>query len=192
MGPRPASVLDCSCGIGTQAIGLAKLGYTVHATDLSPAAVERAKREAASFGVSMAFGVADFRFLDTQVTGTFDVVLSCDNSLPHLLTDDDLRQAARSMCSKLRTGGLLLVSIRDYDRILTAKPRAETPRVFDGPEGRRIVLQVWDWTADGRGYTVHLFILRGKAQEGRKTSEWQLHIMPPSIARCCVQNSMRF
>lgn len=32
-------VYDCSCGIGTQAIGLALLGYKVHATDLSHRAV---------------------------------------------------------------------------------------------------------------------------------------------------------
>src|SRR6185295_3005299 len=33
-------VLDCACGIGTQAIGLARRGYQVHATDLSPGAIE--------------------------------------------------------------------------------------------------------------------------------------------------------
>ena len=29
-------LLDCTCGTGTQAIGLALHGHTVHATDLSP------------------------------------------------------------------------------------------------------------------------------------------------------------
>jgi len=29
------SILDCSCGIGTQALGLAKLGYQVYATFFS-------------------------------------------------------------------------------------------------------------------------------------------------------------
>src|SRR5262245_54077297 len=71
--PRPQSALDCSCGIGTQAIGLALHGYDVHGTDLSPRAVERARREAAGFGVSATFGVADFRALDVQVSGTFDL-----------------------------------------------------------------------------------------------------------------------
>ena len=33
-GREPWSVLDCSCGIGTQAIGLALHGHQVHATDL--------------------------------------------------------------------------------------------------------------------------------------------------------------
>jgi 2-polyprenyl-3-methyl-5-hydroxy-6-metoxy-1,4-benzoquinol methylase len=104
IGGPPLTVLDCSCGIGTQAIALARRGYTVHATDLSPAAVERAAREAAAQGAALTVGVADFRTLETQVAGMFDVVLSCDNSLPHLLTDDDLRRAARSMRAKLRAG----------------------------------------------------------------------------------------
>ena len=160
MSPPVQSVLDCSCGIGTQAIGLALRGYRVHATDLSPAAVERARREAASFGVEITFGVADLRSLQNEVAGTFDVVISCDNALPHLLQDTDLQEAARSMWSKLVAGGLLLVSIRDYDQLLRERPRTTQPHVFDDPEGRRIVFQVWDWADDGRIYTVHQFIVR--------------------------------
>lgn len=84
------TLLDCSCGIGTQAIGLAKRGFTVTATDLSSVAIQRAKRESQSFGVEIDFGVADFRSLETDVTGKFDIVLSADNALPHLISDDDL------------------------------------------------------------------------------------------------------
>src|SRR5437868_676453 len=64
VGPSASTVLDCACGIGTQAIGLAKRGYTVYATDFSPTAIERAAREAASFGVALTFTIADFRALD--------------------------------------------------------------------------------------------------------------------------------
>lgn len=39
-------VLDCACGIGTQALGLAELGFQVTACDLSPLAVERICKEA--------------------------------------------------------------------------------------------------------------------------------------------------
>ncbi len=160
MGAVSLSLLDCSCGIGTQVIGLATRGYKVHATDLSPAAVERAAKEAQSFGASLTFGVADFRALETQVAGTFDVVITCDNSLPHLLSDEDLLLAARNIRSKLRPNGLFLASIRDYDQIAPAKPRATMPGVFDDSNGRHIVFQVWDWAADGRTYTLHHFIVK--------------------------------
>src|SRR5919202_470097 len=87
------SILDCSCGIGTQAIGLALRGHRLTATDLSPCSVKRAKEEAERFGVEIAFGVADFRALEGSVEGTFDAVISCDNALPHMMGRDDLLSA---------------------------------------------------------------------------------------------------
>jgi glycine/sarcosine N-methyltransferase len=161
-------VLDCSAGIGTQAIGLALRGYEVHATDVSGKAIERARQEAARFGVSMTFGVADFRSLGEQVKGEFDVVISCDNSLPHMPSDEDLLLAAQSIRSKLRDEGLLLASIRDYDRVLRERPTATMPSMWDTPEGRRIYFQTWDWV-DARTYTVHLFLV------GESDGAWETH-----------------
>jgi methylase of polypeptide subunit release factors len=51
---RRASVLDCACGIGTQAIGLALRGHRVTGSDISPAAVGRVTREAERRGVPRA------------------------------------------------------------------------------------------------------------------------------------------
>jgi glycine/sarcosine N-methyltransferase len=163
------SVLDCSCGIGTQAIGLALHGYTVHATDLSPAAVERAAKEAESFGVSFTTGVADFRTLESQVAGTFDVVLSFDNSIAHLLTDEDLSLAIRNMRAKLRDGGLLMLSIRDYDRLIVDKPISTQPTRVNREEGRTLSFQVWDWAADGKSYTLNHFTVKQQG-DGWQTS----------------------
>ncbi|MBQ9109663.1 MAG: hypothetical protein IJY02_06565, partial [Oscillospiraceae bacterium] len=42
-----AKVLDCACGIGTQAIGLAAIGYGVTASDISEKELEEAKARAA-------------------------------------------------------------------------------------------------------------------------------------------------
>src|SRR5262249_11488361 len=85
---------------------------------------------------------------------------SCDNSIPHLLRDDDLRRAARAMYTKLAAEGLLLVSIRDYDRILTERPCGTLPDVHTGPDGRRVVVQGWEWAPAAPTYTVQHFILR--------------------------------
>ncbi|WNQ10804.1 methyltransferase domain-containing protein [Paenibacillus aurantius] len=152
------SLLDCSCGIGTQAIGLAKHGYVVTATDISPASIQRAIRESESRGIKIAFGVADFRTLISDVPGEFDVVLSADNAIPHLQSDDDLNLAGQNMYSKVRQDGLLVVSIRDYDGLLQEKPRATKPNVFDN--GKRIAFQVWDWADDSKTYTVNLFVVQ--------------------------------
>ena len=153
------AILDCACGIGTQALGLALLGHSVHGTDISPVAVERARYEAAQLGVAVIFGVADMRTLDRDVGRVFDVVLAFDNSLPHLLGPADMQLAAHAIRRTLRPGGVFLASTRDYDALLAQRPHVEVPRVIDGPDGRRIVFQVWDWGARGNVYTVHQFIL---------------------------------
>jgi SAM-dependent methyltransferase len=59
----PLIVLDCACGIGTQAIGLAKQGgYRIHASDISPQALARAESEARQAEVNVRFAVADTQF----------------------------------------------------------------------------------------------------------------------------------
>jgi SAM-dependent methyltransferase len=158
-GPPPYTVLDCACGIGTQTLGLADCGYTVYGTDISPAAIERARREAQAMHVDATFGVADLRTLATDVVGSFDIVIACDNALPHLIEDADLLQAARNIRAKIAPGGLMLASIRDYDALSREHPLATEPRVFDSPTGRRIVFQVWDWAEDGRTYALNHCIL---------------------------------
>ena len=72
----PYSLLDCTCGIGTQAIGLALQGHQVHASDLSPVSVERARQEAEGFGLSIGTCVADFRDLGASISDLFDGVMS--------------------------------------------------------------------------------------------------------------------
>ena len=160
--PGPYRLLDCSCGIGTQATGLAILGHRVHATDLSPVSIDCARAEAERLGVEMSFGVADYRHLEENVPDTFEVVLSCDNSIAHCLTDADLATALGSMRSRLEPGGLLLLSARNYDALVSDRPRFNNQHVQDRADGRRIVFQLWDWDDDGRRYKVHQFLLREK------------------------------
>lgn len=164
-GAANLSVLDCSCGIGTQAIGLALYGHELTATDVSPESVRRAEQEAKRFGVEITFGVADFRALEQRLDAIFDVVISCDNALPHMLAREDLVLATRSIRSRLKEGGIFVASIRDYDRLLLERPSATSPKVMDvAGEGRRIYFQVWDWEEDGLTYTVHLFLVHQEEQ----------------------------
>lgn len=156
----PCALLDCACGIGTQAIGLALQGHGVHATDLSAVSVDCARREAVRIGVDMTFGVADFRDLGASVSDVFEVVVACDNSIAHCLTDEDLSQALTSMKSKLVVGGIVLLSVRDYRPLVEERPRFNNQHVQDRPDGRRVVFQVWDWADDGRCYRMHQFLIR--------------------------------
>lgn len=156
----PFTLLDCTCGIGTQAIGLALQGHRVHASDLSSISVERARKEAEGFGVSIAFSVSDFRDLGANISQSFDVVMSCDNAIAHCLHDDDLGAALTSTRARLNPSGLLLLSLRDYDALLADKLRFNNQHVQDRPDGRRVVFQLWDWADDGRSYRNHQFLIK--------------------------------
>lgn len=159
----PARVLDCTCGIGTQALPLAALGYRVTATDISLSAIERLRVEAAARGLDMAVNRADVREVRAAVTGSFDAVLACDNSLPHLLSDADLEQALRSIMACLGEGGVLVASVRDYDALRRTRP-AGVPITLHGDRGARHGAgQSWRWSEDGDAVDITLFTFREQA-----------------------------
>jgi glycine/sarcosine N-methyltransferase len=168
LGLTAGAVLDASCGIGTQAIGLARAGFSVTATDISRASVERCAREASARGLTMTTGVADLRVLDVDGRGSFDAALSFDNALSHLLDDADLNAACAALRRVLRPGGVLLASIRDYDEAVSRRPSGDLPRRYAGNDGERIVFQVWDWVSDDR-YTLRHFIMDGNPGRWRVT-----------------------
>jgi glycine/sarcosine N-methyltransferase len=177
LGPAPASVLDCSCGIGTQAIALALRGHRVVGTDISPAAVSRATREAALRGVGLPAAVADMRQLPFG-DAHFDVLVCADNSLPHLLTDEDLHTALVEMRRVLRSNGLLVISTRPYDEILMSRPVSTPPQRSQTANGRAVSFQLWDWHEDGEHYDLEHFQL-APAGDGwrvrvRRTTYWAL------------------
>jgi glycine/sarcosine N-methyltransferase len=153
------AVLDCACGIGTQALGLARAGYAVEGTDISPAEIDRARIEAASRKLNIDFRVDDMRELRTSPLAGFGVVLAFDNALPHLDSDDDVLAALAAMRDRLRPGGKLLVSLRDYGPLMEQRPTMTPPAMFSDDGRRRMVHQVWEWL-DQRRYVVHLFITR--------------------------------
>jgi SAM-dependent methyltransferase len=151
------SVLDVSCGIGTQALGLAKLGYEVTASDLSPEEVERAKREAASRNLTVTFSTADMRESFTHHNRQFDVVISCDNSVPHLLTDDDIFTAFRQFYQCARPGGGCIVSVRDYEKEDLSKQQIRPYGIREENGTRWLLWQVWD--PHGTTYDVTLYFV---------------------------------
>jgi len=143
--PIGARVLDAACGIGTQTLPLAARGFCLVARDLSPKAVARLQREADARRLDVDAAVADMRGVKESVSGEFDVVLVFDNSLAHLLSDDDLRIAFREFVAVLRPGGVFLCSVRDYDKVQRGEPatHAYGARQYCGE--RFQLRQEWSW-----------------------------------------------
>lgn len=177
LGAGSATVLDCACGIGTQAVGLAMQGHRVTGTDISPAAAGRAAREAAQRGLEMPTQTADMRSLPFD-DAAFDVVVCADNSLPHLLTAGDLRTALGEMRRVLRSEGLLLISTRPYDQIRESHPTSTAPQLHGSGSSRAVTFQLWDWHEDGERYDLEHFQLIPDGDDWRvkvrRTTYWAL------------------
>lgn len=169
-GGRIERVLDVSCGIGTQALGLASLGYTVTASDLSDGAVERARKEAEKRGLHLEFSVADMREAYTRHQKQFDLVISCDNSVPHLLTDEDLLVAFRELYQCTRPGGGCLISVRDYDKEERSGTQVKPFGVRAEGGARYLVFQVWEYR--GMIYDLSMYFV-----EDRGGADCVTHVM---------------
>jgi hypothetical protein len=61
----------------------------------------------------------------------FDTLLCLDNALPHFGGEKELAEATKQIRSKLRTGGILMASILDYDGDLAGgRPSVKGPFVL--------------------------------------------------------------
>ncbi|VTU32925.1 class I SAM-dependent methyltransferase [Variovorax sp. PBL-E5] len=155
--PGTHRVLDVACGIGTQVLALAERGHAVTGADLSAGAVERAREEARLRGLAIDFRVADMREAHAAHGGGFDLLVACDNAVPHLLSDQDLLHAFRQFAACLKPGGGCLISVRDYEREArgTNLVKHYGARVENGK--RHVLFQVWDF--EGEHYDLGFFIV---------------------------------
>ena len=163
-GPDVRLILDAACGIGTQSIGLASLGYTVTASDISSAEVERARNLAQQRQLTIDFRVADMRALRAVLPEAFDVVIACDNAVPHLLTDGDLLQAFHQFYGCTTPQGGCIISVRDYAHLERGGRQLHPRLAHDIPGGRLLIFDVWDFDGDYYDLTIYVVEDRGQAE----------------------------
>ncbi len=95
-------VLDAGCGSGEHALLAAARGADAVGVDISPRAIEQARRKAAERGLTARFEVADALSLG-DLGLTFDTVI--DSGLFHVFDDADRARYVTSLASVLASGG---------------------------------------------------------------------------------------
>jgi len=101
------TVLDVTCGTGSQVFYLKQHGYQVVGSDFSPELIKIARQKALKQNVNVQFLDGDMR---TVQTGQFDAVISIFNAIGHL-TKPDFLQALANINKNLHDGGLYVFDI---------------------------------------------------------------------------------
>src|ERR1700738_4074749 len=100
-------VLDIGCGLGDNAVYLAKNGHKGTGLDIHPPALITAERRAKDAGVDVKFAVADSTKLDGY-TDAFDTVI--DSGMFHCLDDEGRGGYAAAVHRATRPGATLVLS----------------------------------------------------------------------------------
>jgi SAM-dependent methyltransferase len=157
-----ARVLDCACGTGTLAVGLALAGFDVVATDASGAMVQRTRRLAAEHGAQLAAATRTWE--EGGWDGPFDAVLCVGNALVHAPGGEARRAALRTMTGVLGPGGLLAVTSRNWERVRSRGSALDV--------GERLV------SRGGRaGLTIHAWTIADRWEERH-----ELHVAVALVA----------
>ncbi len=149
--PPKARVLDCACGTGQLAVGLAALGLDVTATDASAAMARRTHQLAEQHGVSLRTLRVSWDELSDRLDGSppFDVVFCVGNSLAHAEGASARFDALTAMSRLLSRNGHLVLTSRTWELV-----RARGSRLDVGPrlvrrQGRDAVV-VYNWQIEQR------------------------------------------
>jgi len=108
------SVLDMTCGTGSQVFFLVKHGYEVVGADISKKMIEVAKRKAQEEQLDIQFIEDDMR---TATVGTFDAIITIFNAVGHL-TRADFEKTMRNIHKNLKVGGLYIFDINNLSYLL--------------------------------------------------------------------------
>lgn len=156
----PARILDCSCGIGTLAIALARLGYEVAGSDASPGMVEQAAQAANNAGLNIPLRCCRWEELRGQFTARFDLVFCIGNSIGHARNREEMVRSLAGMRAVLGEGGRLVIQSRNWERLRQEKTRFTHFPWRERAGERCLPLYVWSFPEEfGGAHTIEVVLI---------------------------------
>jgi len=171
-------ILDLACGTGHHSIFFAKSGYEVTGADLSEKMLQIAGKN--SKGVSgVRFVKAGFLDVYPKLKDKFDAVICLGNSLPHLLSQKDLKKTLQNIYNLLNPGGIFILQNRNYDRILKKKIRFMAPNIVEMQDGRVVFFRLLDFLKDKVVFNLVTF----RQKEGKWSFQTKSTLLRPILRK---------
>jgi glycine/sarcosine N-methyltransferase len=143
-GPK-ARILDCSCGIGTFVIALAKLGYEVSGSDGSPGMIEQADLAIRDANVDIPLTCCTWENLPAHVTGPFDLVFCLGNSIGHTHNGEEMLRSLQGIRAVLRSGGALVIQSLNWEQVRKERTRFTHFQWRERAGQRCLPIYVWSF-----------------------------------------------
>ncbi|MGI9624400.1 MAG: class I SAM-dependent methyltransferase [Acidimicrobiales bacterium] len=125
--PPGAQVLDAACGIGVEALELARRSLRVYGTDASAAMVTQARQRATAQGLDVEFAVSDWSQLPSKFSQRFALVVCNGNSLVHAHAPgaSGVESALSGMAGVADDAGKVVIGTRDFEHLRSRRPDVE-------------------------------------------------------------------
>ena len=108
------TVLDLTCGTGSQVFHLLKRGFKVTGSDISKGMLKIAQRKAKQEKIKIKFLRGDMRTINV---GNFDAAITIFNAIGHL-TKADFSKTMRNIHKNLNDGGMYIFDILNLNYVL--------------------------------------------------------------------------
>ncbi len=131
----------------------------------------RARLEAKNRGLQIDFSIADMREAFAHHQKEFDVVISCDNSIPHLLSDKEILIALREFYRCVKPGGGCLVTMRDYDQEKRSGQQIKPYGIRIENGVKYVMLQVWEFR--DLIYDLSMYVIEDNGQTKATTNNFR-------------------
>ncbi len=165
------SVLDMTCGTGSQVFWLKKKGFDVVGSDINSRMLDIARRKALDRGVQIDFIKDDVRSVRL---GSFDAVITIFNSIGHL-TKSDFEIAMKNIYMNLNPKGIYIFDILNLTYLLKTDNITKLTLDFLRKVDERIIRYIQYSTINERGiltsYTTSLEQNEDETFVTRKTSQ---------------------
>jgi SAM-dependent methyltransferase len=143
---QKSRILDCSCGIGTLAIPLAKRGFEVSGSDASQGMVEQAILASRNAGLDLPLSCCTWENMPNRFAGPFDLIFCLGNSIGHARDKDEMLRSLKGMRAVLRSGGKLVIDSRNWEQIRKEKIRfTPYPQWRERAGQRCLPIYIWNF-----------------------------------------------
>lgn len=191
------SLLDCSCGTGSDLIMFKSFVDHVTGSDISNSMLEVAKGKIKKANLDIGLKKVDFRYLESYGLMNYDAIVCLSSSICEIHSDDDAITAIQSMFDSLNDNGILIIDQGQTDGMMKSRPRfipvinnREISRLFviDYLDGSNAFITVnicdMEHTEEKCTFSLNLFKLRI-----RLIDDWKDLLLKAGIANYQIYGS---